>query len=219
MAYFPPRARPAVSRTRTSWDVELGGLRFGITRTRETQTAGDAVVPTRAARPAWPLAIGAFAGVSALGLAVMGATAAVRPDLPARYMVSMPVPALAPPPRAHHVHRPAPVRTGAAAVSPADARDGFAAGDAPYVARALRTGAFQEWSDADGQHRFLTAGPGRAGADGKTCRDLALLVRLADGGSHVHAAQRCTAEPVSDAASAAQEDEGEPSGSDAPTRP
>ena len=218
MAYFPARSRPAVTRTRTSWDVELGDLRFGITRTRETQTAGDAAVPTRAARPGWPLAIGAFAGVSALGLAVMGATAAVRPDLPARYMVSMPVPALAPPPRAHHVRRPGPARTATPALSIADARDGFAAGDAPFVARALRTGAFQEWSDADGERRFLTAGPARAGPDGQTCRDLALLVRLADGGSHVHAAQRCTAEPVSDAAPAVREDEDEPSGADAPTR-
>ena len=66
------------------------------------------------------------------------------------------------------------------------------------MARALATGAMEEWEGTDGQRRFLTAGPARV-ADGRTCRAMALLVRLADGGSHVRSGERCTTAPVSDA--------------------
>ncbi len=186
----------------TSWGIEIGRLRLAVTRTRDARTVGRAVAPPRPVpRAASPFAAGALAGMGAVALLVVGASAE-RPSAGSdRYMISVPVPG----PAVRHLARPAPrKRAPGRATPPAAALAGdpsgetFDAGDEPYVARAMATGAFQEWEDAAGQRRFLTAGPARF-ADGRSCRAMALLVRLAEGGSHVRSAQRCTTGPVSDA--------------------
>lgn len=190
-----PPAPAAPFRSRTRWGVEIGRLQFAVTRTREVEGTPPGAAPPPP-RPAWPFAAGAAAGVGALALLVAGASAAPRDILSARYMVSVPIP-----PPAVRVARPAPRKpaaTGRAVPRPAAASgEHFDAGDEPYVARAMATGAFQEWEDDVGQRRFLTAGPARA-AGGRFCRDLALLVRFTEGGSHVRSAKRCTTGPISE---------------------
>ena len=183
----------------TSWGIEIGRLRLAVTRTRDARTVGRAVAPPRPVpRAASPFAAGALAGMGAVALLVVGASAE-RPTA-SRYMVSVPVPG----PAVRHLARPAPRKRAPAPTPPAAALAGdpsgetFDVGDEPYVAKAMATGAFQEWEDAAGQRRFLTAGPAHF-ADGRSCRAMALLVRLAEGGSHVRSAQRCTTGPVSDA--------------------
>jgi hypothetical protein len=169
--------------------VEVGGFRLALTR-------NPASARPRQTRP---FGLGAVAGLTVATLALAGASAAPRPDLPSRYLVTVDVP----PPVAHAVRptgRPAPVRAtkrAAPVVAAADAS--FQAADLPYVAHAMATGEFQEWEGADGALRFLTAGPARV-EGGRTCRDMALLVRLAEGGSRVRSAERCTTEPVRDTA-------------------
>lgn len=182
-----------LTQSRTRWGVEIGGLQLAVTRTREERRRGDGV--TRSARGPWGIAIGAFASLSALALLVVGAGAA-RPESQARYSVVVPVPEVAAP----AVRRVAPATprptVGVVAAKPVMTLDkAFGSADEPYVARALASGAFQEWEDAAGQRRFLTAGPARI-AGGRACRNLALLIRLPDGGSRVRSAERCIAAPL-----------------------
>ena len=171
----------------SSWSIEFGRFRIAVTRTR--------AMP--AARPrASAFAAGALAGVGGVALLVVGANAAPQPAATVRYMVSVPVPAAA-----RHLVRATPKApvAGRQTPKPAAALTGerFDAADEPHVARAMATGAFQQWEDADGMPRFLTAGPARF-TNGRACRDLALLVRLAGGGSHVRSVERCTTGPVTD---------------------
>lgn len=191
----PDAGRPI----RTILAVELGGFRLALTRDADS------------ARPAQarPFGLGAFAGLTLATLALAGASAAPRPDAPIRYVVSVDVP-----PPVAQVARPAPrpslgrfVRKPPPVSAVEDTS--FDAADAPYIARAMATGALQEWEGADGQLRFLTAGPPRT-AGGRTCRDMALLIRLAEGGSRVRSAERCTTEPVSAAAQPAEPPEEHP---------
>lgn len=179
--------------SRTSWGVELGGLRLAVTRTDEQRPLGPVVWPPAPPRRA-PFVAGALAGVGAVALLVVGASAAPRPALPGHYLVSVPVPAPA------RVARPRPRAAVGQSTKPkaamvplaAMAGDRLDAADEPHVARAMATGSLQEWEDQWGQRRFLTAGPARV-AGGRACRDLALLIRLAEGGSHVRSIERCTA--------------------------
>ena len=187
-----------VARSRTRWALEIGRLRVEITRTREAHTVG---VPATglAARPAsfWPVVAGTFVSVSAFALVVFGARATQRPPDRPRYIVSVAVPA------APHVaetprRRPAIGREAPPMEVQATARDShFDFDEEPHVAAAMRTGELQEWLGDDGQRRFLTAGPASAEGD-RRCRDLALLTRLAEGGSHVRALHRCTTATVGD---------------------
>lgn len=191
-------AHPATVRSRTSWTVEIGRLRFAFSRIREVDIDFPSPAP---ARSAWPFSAGALAGVGTVALLVAGAGAAPREQIAAHHMVSVPVPTAVAP----YVTRRASPRPAGRAVPRATARittssgERFDAEDEPHVARAMTTGAFQEWDDALGQHRFLTAGPARV-EDGLHCRNMALLVRLAEGGSRVRSATRCTKAPVSEQA-------------------
>lgn len=188
-----PHPSPTI-RSHTSWSVELGRLRFAVTRVREAERGMPVVAPRRSA---WPFGAGALTGVGTVALLVAGASAAPRDMIAARYSVSVPVPT----PVEHRVVRAIvrkPVgRTVPRAIALASG-ERFDANDEPYVTRAMATGAFQEWDDALGQHRFLTAGPARL-ENGRYCRNMALLVRLAEGGSRVRSATRCTTQPVADA--------------------
>lgn len=188
MRFFHAAPEP---RPRTLLALEVGGFRLSLTRT------GSAAGPAQAR----PFGVGAFTGLAVATLALAGASAAPRPEALTRYTVSVDVPA----PVARVVRpapRPSPGRVSSKAVAAAAPVDApFEGADAPYVARAMATGAFQEWMGADGQLRFLTAGPARTEGV-RTCRDLALLIRLAEGGSRVRSAERCTTEPVNDAATA-----------------
>ena len=190
-----PSPHPATVQSRSSWSVEIGRLRFAVTREREVERGFPAAAPSRSA---WPFSAGALTGVGTVALLVAGASAAPRDMIAARYMVSVPVPAAVVPHVARRASSKPAGRTVARATSIGlSSGERFDAADAPYVARAMATGAFQEWDDALGQHRFLTAGPARV-EDGRYCRNMALLVRLAEGGSRVHSATRCTTEPVSE---------------------
>lgn len=188
-------------RSHTRWGVELGGFRCAVTRTRETCNQPSAL--RRSASRARAFTAGALTGIGGVTLLVVGASAAPGVFTPVRYLVSVPVPDVV-----SHAVRTAPRKaapgraTRSSPVADAFTGDRFAAADEPYVARAMATGAFQEWEGADGLPRFLTAGPAHPG-NGRVCRDLALLVRLADGGSHVRSAERCTTGPISDAPSVA----------------
>jgi len=178
-------------RTRTLIALEIGGLRLALTRT------GSAARSAQTRR----FGMGAFTGLAVTTLALAGASAAPQPQPQAvtRYTVTVDVPApiaravkATPRPASGRINKPR-IAEGIAADAP------FGLEDAPNVARAMTTGAFQEWEGADGQLRFLTAGPARA-EGGRTCRDMALLIRLAEGGSRVRSVERCTTAPVSDAA-------------------
>ena len=189
MRFVPSAPEP---RTQTLLAFQIGGLRLALTRDGSTVRR-----PT-----ARPFGMGAFTGLAVATLALAGASAAPRPEALARYSVSVDVPARVAR-AARPTARPSPGRIARLATPVAPAIDvPFEGPDAPYVARAMATGAFQEWEGADGQLRFLTAGPARA-EGGRTCRDMALLIRLAEGGSRVRSAERCTTEPVSDPAPAA----------------
>lgn len=199
---FPANLTPRLERStlvqsRSSWDVEVGRHRWSFTRTRETRTVGyggraEASPP---ARIFWPIVIGCFAVVGAFGLMVAGAFA--TPPSPGRpdYVLSIAVPA-APPSGASggRKHR-APSRRASLApgtrladtISPAALAG---ENDDRHIALAMRTGAFQEWRDAAGQARFLTAGPVQAEA-GRQCRQMALLVRRASG-NQVTSMRHCT---------------------------
>lgn len=187
-------ATPATLRSHSSWSVEIGRLRFAVTRAREVAEARPLAAPTRSA---WPFSAGALAGVGTVALLVAGASAAPRDVLSAHYLVSVPVPTATQP----RVVRAVPRKASAGRVVPRAVKTTsgaeFDAGDEAYVARAMTTGAFQEWEDGTGQRRFLTAGPARA-EGGRFCRDMALMVRLAEGGSRVRSATRCTTDPVSE---------------------
>lgn len=207
---------PAASwQSHTRWGFEIGSLRVAVTRTRAGHGVAAAAMsaPTTGVRPAGPLLIGAFAAVGALTLLVAGATAAPRPAGPVRYMVSVPIPVAAAVART----RPHRIATGRAAARRAVAAprlatatpssdEPFGAADAPHVARAMTTGAFQEWEDAAGRRRFLTAGPARA-AGGRFCRTLALMVRAPEGTSHVRTIERCGTGPVPDDPVAPRDDD------------
>ena len=202
LRFTPPLDPVAINQSATRWAVEIGRFRVAVTRTRETRGAGlvPPWLPRAAARPFWPIATGAFASISALALLVVGA-GATRPVETGRYMLSVPVPSAPVRHVARSHHRPAPGLAAPRTLAPPNMTAGgdpFEAADKLYVDQAMQTGAFQEWRDAAGQQRFLTAGPPRA-VGGKTCRDMALLIRFAEGGSRVHTAERCTTAPVSDA--------------------
>lgn len=183
---------------RTLIACEIGRYRLALT---SAARAGDRASGTR------PFAAGALASLGVATLALAGASAAPRPEAALRYSVSVAVPA--PPPRnlARSVrsHAPGRIAKPVTPATPAPAPGPFGAEDAPYVIRAMTTGAFQEWDDDLGQHRFLTAGSARV-EGGQTCRNMALLVRLADGGSRVRSAEHCTTGPVSDAPTPATPD-------------
>lgn len=199
----------SITQSRTSWGVELGRHRFSVTRVREARTIGGldrppirvrAPVPRAPSRtPAWPIAIGAFASISAFGLFVVGAIAS-EPAIPrqqSRYSLSLPVPARA----AAVVKALARARKPQAAAHDASAWSDlsgsrFDLGDEPYVVRAMQAGEFQEWLGSDGQRRFLSAGPEQADGD-RRCRELALLVRDPNGSSRTRTARRCG--PLADA--------------------
>ena len=191
----PQPSADATSRSHHRWGVEVGAFRVAVTRTRETH---HYALPTLRPAPsrARTFAAGALAGVGGVALLVVGANAAPRPVSPISYMVSVPVPTAA-----RHVAPRAPRATAPGRQTPrkvtAPAGDRFDPADEPHVAQAMATGAFQQWEDANGLPRFLTAGPARF-SNGRACRDLALLIRFANGGSHVRSAERCTTGPVTD---------------------
>lgn len=160
---------------RTFLALEIGSVRFALTTTGEGSRL--------------PFAAGALTGLGAMTLALAGATAAPRIAEPHRYSVTLAVPD----PVARPVGRA--TRTPAAGVKAKRAAalmatPAFGAGDERYVREAMATGAMQEWTDSAGQLRFLTAGPARVSGE-RTCRDMALLVRLGEGGSRVRSAERC----------------------------
>lgn len=188
----------SINQSRITWGLEIGSHHLRVTRTAEARTFAPLTDMRRASRRAsgnvWPIAIGTFASVSAFGLLVFGAIAAV-PMLPHRgYALSIPIP-----PRArsdigglHHrklkiaalLRRP--IAAALASGTP------FAATDELYVVKAMRSGDFQEWSEPDGERRFLSVGPERIDEKGR-CRDLVLLVRNRDGESQTHNGWRCMA--------------------------
>lgn len=192
----PAPTSNATHQSRTAWDVEIGRLRFAVSRTRETRSVGSAGPAARPPRTVGSFASGAVAGIGAVALLVVGASAAPRP--PAPYLVSVPIPA----PAQRALVRPTHHTVVAGRSSPRAvvtmAPAAFDRADEPYVVKAMATGAFQEWEDVLGQRRFLTAGPAHV-AGGRYCRDMALLVRLAEGGSHVRSATSCKPMPVSTA--------------------
>ncbi len=203
----PYRDPETVVQSRSNWSVEVGRHRLSVTRTRERRVIGGAGgAPARAARRSiWPVAAGVFTTVSAFGLVVVGAVATPRLAERARYAVSVPVPttdrmtAASP---AHLASGRTPSRLAALSRPAGDASSTrFEAGDEPHVAAAMASGEFQEWRDAAGQLRFLTAGTARTDA-GRHCRDLALLTHLAGGGSHVVSERRCTSAELRDAPAA-----------------
>lgn len=192
-------ASMTVAQSRTSWGFEIGRHRLSVTRTREARTIGQMIDAPRSRpshRPAWPLAIGAFASVSAFGLFVFGAVASepLMPRQQVRYSVSLPVPVRASRPvKDTRVHK---IRTAPALVDAGEwigsnlSGPRFDAADEPYVVKAMHTGAFQEWLNSDGQRRFLNVGPEQAEGD-RRCRDLALLIRASDNSSRTRSARRC----------------------------
>lgn len=192
------RDTTTIKQSHTSWGIRFGRHEFEVTRTREARAIGQHTVPfvaSQVARPIWPLAIGTFASVSAFGLFVFGAVAS-EPLLPggrSHYSVSVPVPALTSKVSVAVPSRRATNRAKDRSVVPILAVASgprFDAEDESYVAKALRSGEFQEWLGSDGQRRFLNAGPEQA-EGGERCRDLALLVRRTDGSSRTRSARRC----------------------------
>lgn len=192
-----------LTQSRTSWTLELGSFCISMTRMREARTVGcleDAIGKRRFPKLVWPIAVGTFASVSALGLAVIGASASELssyPNSPHR-TVSVPVPTaekkrpLRLPERKPRSSRPASAESEKSSRSgeiPPGAR--FDAEDEVHVARAMLVGELQEWLGADGKQHFLNAGPAQLEA-GRLCRDLVLLVRRTDGGSHTRSIRRCT---------------------------
>lgn len=220
-AGHPARGPVAITQSRTSWGIELGRHRLAVTRMREARTVGGADAardrPTTP-RSVWPVAIGTFASVSAFGLIVFGAVASEPLSFAGhqRYSLSVPLPARSARATPDRSTRPPKARV-AAAIPPAvtldDGADGSALpilADEIYVARAVRTGEFQEWLGADGQRRFLSAGPEQVDGD-RRCRALALLIRRADGGNEVRNSRHCTDAPASGPATVSLEE-------DAPSR-
>lgn len=189
-------AQPVTTlRSQSSWNVDIAGRRFAITRIRERQVLApsSSAGPGRARGSTWSLATGGLISVGALSLVMAGAWAASYKAAPAHYAVQLAVPAaIGDHPASRHHHRRAGFVAGrvspAGRTAPAGQSD---AGEVEHIADALRTGELQEWIGADGRHRFLTVGD-RYAVDGGHCRNLALLTREANGGDHVHATRRCT---------------------------
>lgn len=182
MLELTPPAPPA---PRTLLAIEIGGVRLAL-------TSAD-----RPGRP-WsrPFALGAVAGLGAATLALAGASAMPQAAVPIRYTVRQVVPDRPVARLVQSQPRVAPgrARSHAKPVAPTP----FGDQAAPYVVRAMATGELQEWDDDAGRHRFLTAGPARI-EGGRTCRAMALLTHLADGGSHVRSAEHCVTGAVVDA--------------------
>lgn len=204
-----------ITQSRTSWDLEFGRRSLCVTRIREARTLGPANIAVGrrdAPRLIWPLVIGIVISITAFGLAVVGAVASEPSYLQkaTRYSVSVPVPE----PETKRPHRlanhqfkrsrPALPPTAFSASSAAIlSGDRFDAEDEPYAAKAMEAGEFQEWLGADGQRRFLNAGPVHT-KGGKLCRDMALLIRRTDGSSLARSAQRCTTGRTHDVAMEAE---------------
>lgn len=213
------RGPVTITQSRTSWGIEVGRHRMAVTRMREARTVGGTDAPRgqpTTPKSIWPIAIGTFASVSAFGLIVFGAVASE--PLPfvghQRYSVSVPLPApSAKQTTGHPAHAPkARIVTMIAPATPlADDADASAhrpaLPDEVYVARAVRTGELQEWLGADGQRRFLSAGPEQVDGD-QRCRALALLIRRTDGGNEVRNSRRCADAPASGRAVAGLEEGG-----------
>ena len=179
------------------------------------------VAPTRSTRP---FAIGALAGVSALGLLALGAIAPARLALAGRPRYSVSVPLA--PRSAKHIAGRAPhvsrirVAAGEAALLPPDdvnvARPplGTSSEDL-YIERAMRTGQLQEWLGVDGQRRFLNVGPEQEDGD-RYCRDMVMLIRRADGRSETRSSRRCLTDRVAKSAPVDAGDGGAPSAAATP---
>lgn len=189
--------------SRTSWGIEFGRHRISLTRMREARAVGrldDASSGRSIPKLIGPIVIGTFASVSAFGLTVIGAGASEPSPFQGspHYAVSVPVPTRATKRPVRLPDRPSLKSRQASAETGTPPRSGeilsgarFDAEDEPHVAQAMQAGEFQEWLGADGQRRFLNAGPMQA-ETGKRCRDLVLLVRRMDGSSHTRSARRCT---------------------------
>lgn len=206
-AHFKAVSEPmTVIQSRTSWGVEVGRHRLSVSRTHEARTIGRTgdlsrrpISRTLVFRPAWPLAVGTFASVSAFGLFVFGAVASepLLPQEKARYLVSLPVPIRATKPvKAVHIRKAQTLSRSTDArkwVDEVPSGPRFDAADEPHVVQAMHTGEFQEWLAPDGQRHFLSVGSEQAGGRSR-CRDMALLVRGSDGSSRTRTARRCLTE-------------------------
>lgn len=190
----PATPLPYACRTRR-WSFKVGNA--GIAFSSVTESHGQ--LPPAVPRERWrgvPLAVAAVAGGLALLLA--GATAGrawssdrVQPEPPMAVPAAIPFAASTKASRpAHGSSRPARV-TPVASISPS--------GDTPAfiglrrteaVELALKTGEFQEWTNADGTTGFAVAGPAEA-SGATTCRALAVLARQADGKDAVTSSKVC----------------------------
>ena len=181
-------ARPPYSARR--WSITIGRDWLTISSANErfgaTQRHGGST-----------LAVSAVVG--GLALLLVGASAGrALSTASAPTTAEMIVPAAKPLPRAARPAGTTRAPTGrttppAAAAAPTDPDATDTLGTltrSQAVAKALRTGEFQEWADRDGTSGFAVPGPAEAGPQGP-CRALAVLSRRIDGSDSVASTREC----------------------------